>query len=45
MFGGKSAILPIEAYFPHFSIGLEMARIPHFLAEIINPKILLAETF
>ena len=31
--------------FPHFSIPLNMSRITHFLAEIINHKILLAETF
>ena len=40
-----SSILPIEAYFQHFSIVLDMSRITPFLVEIINPKILLAETF
>ena len=29
----------------HFSIALDMSSITHFCAEIINPKILLAETF
>ena len=40
-----STILPNEAYFPHFSSALDMLKITHFLAEIVNPKILLAETF
>ena len=41
----SSAILPIEAYFLHFSIASDMSRIVLFLAEIKNVKILLAETF